>query len=166
MCFFLLLFCQLKGKCCSTSVWTTEEKFRSLLLTSHKSTLSFMAAFTRCGRDKENKERLGWYTLLCKWKWRRLFSTVPVYFILLYCEWQIHLSVSQVSVSLSVDCQRVGERPARPLGNIPTDGFEMLGKLVRTRGPRSGSAAVSKLHWHKMQFLYTKGYTLYRKKSL
>uniref|UniRef100_A0A8B9KZI4 Collagen alpha-1(XX) chain n=1 Tax=Astyanax mexicanus TaxID=7994 RepID=A0A8B9KZI4_ASTMX len=54
---------------------------------------------------------------------------------------KIHLSVSQVGVSLSVDCQRVGERPARPLGTLPTDGFEMLGKLVRTRGPRSGSAA-------------------------
>ncbi|XP_016320587.1 collagen alpha-1(XX) chain-like isoform X1 [Sinocyclocheilus anshuiensis] len=54
---------------------------------------------------------------------------------------KIHLSVSQVSVSLSVDCQRVGERPARPLGTLPTDGFEMLGKLVRTRGPHSGSAA-------------------------
>ncbi|XP_021329303.2 solute carrier family 35 member C2 isoform X3 [Danio rerio] len=54
---------------------------------------------------------------------------------------KIHLSVSQVSVSLSVDCQRVGERPARPLGTLPTDGFEMLGKLVKTRGPHSGSAA-------------------------
>ncbi|KAM9445890.1 solute carrier family 35 member C2 [Clarias gariepinus] len=54
---------------------------------------------------------------------------------------KVHLSISQVSVSLSVDCRRVGERPARPLGNIPTDGFEMLGKLVRSRGPRSGSAA-------------------------
>ncbi|XP_029994492.1 collagen alpha-1(XX) chain-like isoform X2 [Sphaeramia orbicularis] len=53
---------------------------------------------------------------------------------------KVHLSVSQVSVSLSVDCQRVGERPARPLGNLPTDGFEMLGKLVKTRGPNSGSA--------------------------
>nr|XP_043893593.1 collagen alpha-1(XX) chain [Solea senegalensis] len=53
---------------------------------------------------------------------------------------KVHLSVSQVSVSLSVDCQRVGERPARPLGNLPTDGFEMLGKLVKTRGPSSGSA--------------------------
>ncbi|XP_018593153.2 solute carrier family 35 member C2 [Scleropages formosus] len=53
---------------------------------------------------------------------------------------KVHLSVSQVSVSLSVDCQHVGERPARPLGNLPTDGFEMLGKLLRTRGPRSGSA--------------------------
>lgn len=74
-----------------------------------------------------------------------LLSTAFVYFIPVYCEWQIHLSISQVSVWLSVDCQRVGERPARPLGNIPTDGFEMLGKLVRTRGPRSGSAAVSKL---------------------
>uniref|UniRef100_A0A3P9N8M6 Solute carrier family 35 member C2 n=1 Tax=Poecilia reticulata TaxID=8081 RepID=A0A3P9N8M6_POERE len=53
---------------------------------------------------------------------------------------KVHLSVSQVSVSLSVDCQPVGERPARPLGNLPTDGFEMLGKLVKTRGPKSGSA--------------------------
>lgn len=66
-----------------------------------------------------------------------------MYFVAVFCGWQIHLSISQVSVSLSVDCQRVGERPARPLGNIPTDGFEMLGKLVKTRGPRSGSAAVS-----------------------
>ncbi|XP_068194637.1 collagen alpha-1(XX) chain isoform X2 [Antennarius striatus] len=53
---------------------------------------------------------------------------------------KVHLSVSQVGVSLSVDCQHVGERPARPLGNVPTDGFEMLGKLVKTRGPSSGSA--------------------------
>ncbi|KAM9829193.1 collagen alpha-1(XX) chain isoform X2 [Syngnathus typhle] len=54
---------------------------------------------------------------------------------------KVHLSVSQVGVSLSVDCQHVGERPARPLGSLPTDGFEMLGKLTRTRGPQSGSAA-------------------------
>ncbi|XP_061592845.1 collagen alpha-1(XX) chain [Cololabis saira] len=53
---------------------------------------------------------------------------------------KVHLSVSQVGVALSVDCQHVGERPARPLGNLPTDGFEMLGKLVKTRGPNSGSA--------------------------
>ncbi|XP_072222728.1 collagen alpha-1(XX) chain [Leuresthes tenuis] len=53
---------------------------------------------------------------------------------------KVHLSVSQVSVSLSVDCQHVGERPARPLGSLPTDGFEMLGKLTKTRGPNSGSA--------------------------
>lgn len=62
------------------------------------------------------------------------------------CDWQIHLAVSQVSVALSVDCHRVGERPARPLGALPTDGFEMLGKLVRTRGPHSGSAAVSMMY--------------------
>uniref|UniRef100_A0A3P9I4N0 Uncharacterized protein n=1 Tax=Oryzias latipes TaxID=8090 RepID=A0A3P9I4N0_ORYLA len=54
---------------------------------------------------------------------------------------KVHLSVGQVSVSLSVDCQRVGERPARPMGSLPTDGFEMLGKLVKTRGPNSGSAS-------------------------
>ncbi|XP_072315739.1 collagen alpha-1(XIV) chain, partial [Eucyclogobius newberryi] len=47
---------------------------------------------------------------------------------------KVHLSVSQVSVSLSVDCERVGERAARPAGALPTDGLEMLGKLTRTRG--------------------------------
>ncbi|KAG7261460.1 hypothetical protein CRUP_013646, partial [Coryphaenoides rupestris] len=52
---------------------------------------------------------------------------------------KIHLSVSQVSVSLWVDCQRVGERAARPLGPLPSDGYETLGKLTKTRGPRSGS---------------------------
>uniref|UniRef100_A0A3B3BZQ4 VWFA domain-containing protein n=1 Tax=Oryzias melastigma TaxID=30732 RepID=A0A3B3BZQ4_ORYME len=50
-------------------------------------------------------------------------------------------SFHKVSVSLSVDCQHVGERPARPMGSLPTDGFEMLGKLVKTRGPNSGSAS-------------------------
>lgn len=59
--------------------------------------------------------------------------------------WQVHLSVSQVSVSLAVDCQPVGERSARPLGPLPTDGFEMLGKLVKTRGPQGGSAPVMPL---------------------
>ncbi|KAJ8257560.1 hypothetical protein GJAV_G00186960 [Gymnothorax javanicus] len=54
---------------------------------------------------------------------------------------KVHLSVSQVSVSLAVDCQHVAERPAQPLGTLPTDGFEMLGKLVKTRGPYSGSAS-------------------------
>ncbi|XP_072569190.1 collagen alpha-1(XX) chain isoform X2 [Paramormyrops kingsleyae] len=54
---------------------------------------------------------------------------------------KVHLSVSQVSVSLSVDCQHVADWPARPLGMLPTDGFEMLGKLLRTRGPHSGSAS-------------------------
>ncbi|XP_063064031.1 collagen alpha-1(XX) chain [Engraulis encrasicolus] len=53
---------------------------------------------------------------------------------------KLHLSVSQVSVSLYVDCEHVGERPARPLGSLPTDGFEMLGKLTKTRGRNSGSA--------------------------
>ncbi|KAK7884037.1 hypothetical protein WMY93_027160 [Mugilogobius chulae] len=54
---------------------------------------------------------------------------------------KVHVSVSQVSVSLWIDCERVGERAARPAGVLPTDGFEMLGKVTRTRGPRSGSAA-------------------------
>lgn len=41
----------------------------------------------------------------------------------------------------------MGERPARPLGNLPTDGFEMLGKLTKTRGPSGGSAPVLLLTW-------------------
>ena len=78
------------------------------------------------------------------------------------CDWQVHLSVSQVSVSLSVDCQRVGERPARPLGALPTDGFQMLGKLVNTRGPRSGSVPVHTLtptHTHTHTQTHTQTHT-------
>lgn len=72
-----------------------------------------------------------------------------------FCDAQVHLSVSQVSVSLSVDCQHVGERPARPLGTLPTEGFEMLGKLVKTRGPNSGSASVACPPWRPSDFLLT-----------
>lgn len=78
----------------------------------------------------------------------RIVSFLPsasFYLPSLFSMWQVHLSVSQVSVSLSVDCQHVGERSARPLGNLPTDGFEMLGKFVKTRGPNSGSAPVISL---------------------
>lgn len=71
-----------------------------------------------------------------------LFYLLPHFVASLLFMWQVHLSVSQVSVSLSVDCQHVSERSARPLGNLPTDGFEMLGKFVNTRGPNSGSAPV------------------------
>lgn len=72
-----------------------------------------------------------------------------------FCDAQVHLSVSQVSVSLSVDCQHVGERPARPLGTLPTEGFEMLGKLVKTRGPNSGSASVACPPWRPSNLLLT-----------
>ncbi|MBN3321774.1 COEA1 protein, partial [Atractosteus spatula] len=53
---------------------------------------------------------------------------------------KVHLAVSPFSVSLYIDCQPVAESPANSLGTIPTNGFEMLGKLVKSRGPHSGSA--------------------------
>ncbi|XP_066558755.1 collagen alpha-1(XX) chain [Amia ocellicauda] len=54
---------------------------------------------------------------------------------------KVHLAVSEIHVSLYIDCQLVAESPANSLGTIPTNGFEMLGKLVKTRGPNSGSVS-------------------------
>uniref|UniRef100_A0A8C4SDK7 Collagen alpha-1(XX) chain n=1 Tax=Erpetoichthys calabaricus TaxID=27687 RepID=A0A8C4SDK7_ERPCA len=53
---------------------------------------------------------------------------------------KVHLVVSQSRVELHVDCQQVSQKPVVPAGHIPITGFEVLGKMVRTRGPRSGSA--------------------------
>ncbi|XP_062248801.1 collagen alpha-1(XX) chain isoform X2 [Platichthys flesus] len=86
-------------------------------------------------------KRLVYFSLDYRGEVQELTFDQPQVYRLFYGSFhKVHLSVSQVSVSLSVDCQRVGERPARPLGTLPTDGFEMLGKLVKTRGPNSGSA--------------------------
>lgn len=130
---------QLPQNTWSTSVWTTGGRCRNWPLTSPRSADSSMAASTRSFfflislgnldsiRNPIRSDILG--TSFYVWAY---FSFIP----------QIHLSISQGSVSLSVDCQRVGERPARPLGSLPTDGFEMLGKLMKTRGPNSGSVPV------------------------
>ncbi|XP_053309723.1 collagen alpha-1(XX) chain [Spea bombifrons] len=55
---------------------------------------------------------------------------------------KVQVSVSSGTIRLYVDCLRVAERPIGGMGRVTTQGFEILGKLTKTRGPRSGSAAL------------------------
>uniref|UniRef100_UPI00398F45FB collagen alpha-1(XII) chain-like n=1 Tax=Pristiophorus japonicus TaxID=55135 RepID=UPI00398F45FB len=54
---------------------------------------------------------------------------------------KVHILVNQNTVKLIVDCQEVEEKLANPPGNITTDGYEVLGKLVKSRGAKGKSAA-------------------------
>uniref|UniRef100_A0A670I2V4 Collagen alpha-1(XX) chain n=1 Tax=Podarcis muralis TaxID=64176 RepID=A0A670I2V4_PODMU len=54
---------------------------------------------------------------------------------------KVHLSVSRSRVRLYIDCKKTSEKLLGTSESISTAGFVMLGKLTRTRGPRSGSAA-------------------------
>uniref|UniRef100_UPI00398F75D5 collagen alpha-1(XIV) chain-like n=1 Tax=Pristiophorus japonicus TaxID=55135 RepID=UPI00398F75D5 len=53
---------------------------------------------------------------------------------------KVHIAVSRTNVKLYVDCKEIGEKFINVAGKISTEGFEILGKLVKTRGPSSGSA--------------------------
>ncbi|XP_038672798.1 collagen alpha-1(XII) chain-like isoform X2 [Scyliorhinus canicula] len=53
---------------------------------------------------------------------------------------KVHIMVNQNTVKLIVDCQEVEEKMANPAGNITTDGYEILGKLAKSRGPKGKSA--------------------------
>lgn len=44
---------------------------------------------------------------------------------------------------LIIDCKQVAEKPINGAGNITVDGFEVLGRMVRSRGPKDNSAPVS-----------------------
>ncbi|XP_051868952.1 collagen alpha-1(XII) chain-like isoform X2 [Pristis pectinata] len=54
---------------------------------------------------------------------------------------KVHILVNQNSVKLIVDCQEIEEKLANPPGNITTNGYESLGKLAKSRGPKGKSAA-------------------------
>lgn len=53
------------------------------------------------------------------------------------------MAVSHFKITLYLDCKKIAEKPINTVGSISTAGFIMLGKVTRTRGPRSGSAPVS-----------------------
>uniref|UniRef100_A0A096MF24 Collagen type XIV alpha 1 chain n=1 Tax=Poecilia formosa TaxID=48698 RepID=A0A096MF24_POEFO len=53
---------------------------------------------------------------------------------------KLHVTVSKTSVKVVLDCSVVGEKSIRAAGNITTDGVEVLGKMVRSRAKRDGSA--------------------------
>ncbi|XP_040293787.1 collagen alpha-1(XX) chain isoform X1 [Bufo bufo] len=55
---------------------------------------------------------------------------------------KVQLAINRGNVKLHVDCQKVAEKTVKTMGKLTTLGFEMLGKLTRTRGPRSGSSAL------------------------
>ena len=41
-----------------------------------------------------------------------------------------------------IDCNVAGEKPINAAGNITTDGVEVLGRMVRSRGTQDNSAPV------------------------
>lgn len=56
---------------------------------------------------------------------------------------QLHVTISKTSVKVVLDCASVGEKAVSAAGNITTDGVEVLGRTVRSRGRRDNSAPVS-----------------------
>eukprot|EP00075_Anas_platyrhynchos_P039598 XP_027328851.1 collagen alpha-1(XX) chain isoform X2 [Anas platyrhynchos] len=54
---------------------------------------------------------------------------------------KVHVAVSRFKIKLYLDCKKIAEKPINTVGSISTAGFIMLGKVTRTRGPRSGSAS-------------------------
>uniref|UniRef100_A0A674I1D0 Collagen alpha-1(XX) chain n=1 Tax=Terrapene triunguis TaxID=2587831 RepID=A0A674I1D0_9SAUR len=54
---------------------------------------------------------------------------------------KVHIAVSHFRIKLYLDCKKIAEKRINAMGSVSTAGFIMLGKLTRTRGPRSGSAA-------------------------
>lgn len=64
---------------------------------------------------------------------------------------QLHITVSPEKVKLNVDCQEVAEKPIKEASNITVDGYEVLGKMVKSGGGRRQSATVS-----EKQSLYVK----------
>uniref|UniRef100_W5NJS9 Collagen alpha-1(XII) chain n=1 Tax=Lepisosteus oculatus TaxID=7918 RepID=W5NJS9_LEPOC len=53
---------------------------------------------------------------------------------------KLHIAVSPKNVKLHVDCQEVAEKEIKEANNITLDGYEVLGKLVKSRGTRGDSA--------------------------
>lgn len=57
---------------------------------------------------------------------------------------QLHITISPEKVKLNVDCQEVAEKPIKEANNITLEGYEVLGKMVKSGGGKKQSATVSK----------------------
>lgn len=64
---------------------------------------------------------------------------------------QLHITVSPEKVKLNVDCQEVAEKPIKEAKNITLDGFEVLGKMVKSGGRRQSASVSEKAKGFKMQ---------------
>ncbi|XP_073341494.1 collagen alpha-1(XIV) chain-like [Pagrus major] len=53
---------------------------------------------------------------------------------------KLHVTISKTTVKVVLDCSVVGEKSINAAGNITTDGVEILGRMVRSRGRRDNSA--------------------------
>ncbi|XP_073488307.1 collagen alpha-1(XIV) chain isoform X1 [Aquarana catesbeiana] len=53
---------------------------------------------------------------------------------------KIHIIVTKTNAKLIIDCKQVAEKPINTAGNITVDGLEVLGRMVRSRGPKDNSA--------------------------
>ncbi|KAF3822727.1 hypothetical protein GH733_008101 [Mirounga leonina] len=56
---------------------------------------------------------------------------------------KIHIVVSKTLVQVVIDCKHVAEKAINASANITSDGVEVLGRMVRSRGPNGNSAPVS-----------------------
>ncbi|KAM4706318.1 collagen alpha-1(XIV) chain isoform 1-T1 [Rhinophrynus dorsalis] len=53
---------------------------------------------------------------------------------------KLHIVINKAVSKLIIDCKTVAEKPISPAGNITVDGLEVLGRMVRSRGPKDNSA--------------------------
>uniref|UniRef100_A0A4W6BTA5 Collagen type XIV alpha 1 chain n=1 Tax=Lates calcarifer TaxID=8187 RepID=A0A4W6BTA5_LATCA len=53
---------------------------------------------------------------------------------------KLHLAISKTSAKVVIDCKMVAEKSINAAGNITTDGLEVLGRMVRSRGNKDNSA--------------------------
>ncbi|KAM9307563.1 collagen alpha-1(XIV) chain [Gastrophryne carolinensis] len=53
---------------------------------------------------------------------------------------KVHIVITKSTARLIIDCKQIAEKPINGAGNITVDGVEVLGRMVRSRGPRDNSA--------------------------
>uniref|UniRef100_A0A8C3S0P3 Collagen alpha-1(XIV) chain n=1 Tax=Chelydra serpentina TaxID=8475 RepID=A0A8C3S0P3_CHESE len=53
---------------------------------------------------------------------------------------KLHVVISKTTAKIIIDCKQVSEKTINAAGNITSDGIEVLGRMVRSRGQRDSSA--------------------------